>query len=60
MRVLVRDAIKSGAVREVLQNWSIPPLPVTATYLERRHMPLRIRVFLDFIRNNIQPLTRSL
>jgi len=57
---LVRDAVKSGAVRQVLQNWSIPPLPVTATYLERRHMPLRIRVFLDFIRVNIKPLTKSL
>lgn len=57
---LCRDTLKSGAVRQVLQNWSIPPLPVTATYLERRHMPLRIRVFLDFIRNDIKPLTRSL
>ena len=57
---LCRDSLKSGAVRQVLQNWSIPPLPITATYLERRHMPLRIRVFLDFIRNEIKPLTRSL
>jgi DNA-binding transcriptional LysR family regulator len=57
---LVRDALKSGAVRQVLQHWSIPPLPVSATYLERRHMPLRIRVFLDYIRTNIKPLTRSL
>lgn len=57
---LCRDSLKSGAVRQVLQNWSIPPLPITATYLERRHMPLRIRVFLDFIRNEIKPLIRSL
>jgi DNA-binding transcriptional LysR family regulator len=57
---LCRDAVKSGAVRRVLPNWSIPPLPVTATYLERRHVPLRIRVFLDFIRKEIKPLTKSL
>jgi len=57
---LCRDALKSGSVRQVLPTWSIPPLAVTATYLERRHVPRRIRAFLDFIRNEIKPLTSSL
>jgi DNA-binding transcriptional LysR family regulator len=58
-RFLCREALQSGTVRQVLPNWSIPPLAVTATYLDRRHVPLRIRAFLDFIRNEIKPLTRS-
>ncbi len=56
---LVRDALQAGTVRQVLPNWSIPPLAVTATYLDRRHVPLRVRAFLDFIRTEIKPLTRS-
>jgi DNA-binding transcriptional LysR family regulator len=55
---LCQDALKSGELRRVLPTWTIPPLAVTATYLERRHVPLRIRAFLDFIRNEIKPLAR--
>jgi len=55
---LCQDALKAGELRRVLPGWSIPPLPVTATYLERRHVPLRIRAFLDFIRNELKPLAR--
>ena len=55
---LSAPAVKAGEVRRVLPAWSIPPLPVTATYLERRHVPPRIRAFLDFIREELKPLAR--
>ena len=56
--ILCVAALEAGEVRRVLPGWSIPSLPVTATYLERRNLPLRIRAFLDFIRNELKPLAK--
>jgi DNA-binding transcriptional LysR family regulator len=56
--ILCIEALRTGKVQRVLQGWSIPPLPVTATYLDRRNLPLRIRAFLDFIRDELRPLTK--
>jgi DNA-binding transcriptional LysR family regulator len=33
----------------VLPEWQIPPVWVSATFLERRHMPMRIRAFIDML-----------
>jgi len=44
-----RSAIAAGQLVEVLPRWHIPPLVPSATYLERRYMPLRIRAFLDTV-----------
>jgi DNA-binding transcriptional LysR family regulator len=33
----------------VLPQWHIPPVVISATFLERRHMPLRIRAFIDLM-----------
>lgn len=33
----------------VLPEWPIPPVLIAATFLERRHVPLRIRAFLDLV-----------
>jgi DNA-binding transcriptional LysR family regulator len=43
-----RDII-AGRLVSVLPEWKTPPLVPSATYLERRYMPLRIRAFLDTI-----------
>jgi DNA-binding transcriptional LysR family regulator len=32
-----------------LPDWRIPAVPVVAMFLERRHMPQRIRAFIDLI-----------
>lgn len=42
-----------GRLKRVLPDWKIPPLMVTATYVERRYMPRRVRVLLDFISERI-------
>lgn len=39
--------VRSGSLVRALPQWRLPSIPVSATFLERRHLPRRIRVFLD-------------
>jgi DNA-binding transcriptional LysR family regulator len=48
-RILCRDAVTAGRLVEVLTNWEMPPLVPSATYLERRFVPLHIRAVLETI-----------
>jgi DNA-binding transcriptional LysR family regulator len=56
--LICHEAVGSGQLQRVLTDWEIPPLVVNATFLERRHLPLRVRAFLDFIRREARPLAR--
>jgi DNA-binding transcriptional LysR family regulator len=47
------QACAEGKLQRVLHDWKIPPLRVTATYVERRYMPRRVRALLDFISEKI-------
>ena len=38
----------------LLPEHSIPPIPMVATFLERRHMPLRTRAFIDLLAETIR------
>jgi DNA-binding transcriptional LysR family regulator len=38
----------------LLPDHSIPPIPMVATFLERRHMPLRTRAFIDLLAETIR------
>jgi DNA-binding transcriptional LysR family regulator len=39
--------VRAGQLVRVLPQWRLPPIAVSATFLERRHLPRRIRVLLD-------------
>jgi DNA-binding transcriptional LysR family regulator len=39
----------AGRLVRVLPAWEIPPVVVAAMFLERRHMPVRIRAFIDLM-----------
>jgi len=41
--------VRAGVLVQVLSDWSLPTVPIFATFLERRHLPRRIRAFLDLI-----------
>jgi len=41
--------VKAARLLRVLHEWPVPPVLVTAMYLERRLLPLRIRVFIDLV-----------
>lgn len=46
---VVDDALKQGRLERVLPGWSLSVLHLFATYPSRRYMPMRTRVFLDFL-----------
>jgi DNA-binding transcriptional LysR family regulator len=47
---LCRDDLDAGRLQRVLPDWRIPLAEVSATYAERRHLPEKIRRFLDLLR----------
>lgn len=52
------DAVRAGLLRIVLSEYVQAGPPVWVGYLERRHLSLRIRAFVDFLTINI-PLSSS-
>lgn len=49
---IVRPSLDSGAVRQVLAEWSLPPRPVQAV-MTSRLVPARVRAFVDFLANRL-------
>jgi len=45
---LARDAVSAGRLVQVLQGWSLPPLPVHAV-MASRLQPASVRAFVDFL-----------
>jgi DNA-binding transcriptional LysR family regulator len=48
----VRESYDSGAIRQVLVDWSFPPAPVHAV-MTTRLVPARVRAFVDFLANRL-------
>lgn len=48
-RYMVAPHLQSGALREILTDWTPPPMPISAVYLHNRHLSPKVRVFVDWI-----------
>lgn len=48
-RFIVEEDLRSGALREVLQDAGGRSRPVTLLYPQSRHVPQRVRSFVDFV-----------
>lgn len=48
-RFTVADALASGELVEVLSAYGGTSRPFMLLYPQARHMPLRVRVFIDFL-----------
>ena len=46
---LFADALASGSVVQLLGDWAIPALPITALYPAKRLLPRRAAVFMDYL-----------
>ncbi|HET7843455.1 MAG TPA: substrate binding domain-containing protein, partial [Xanthomonadales bacterium] len=46
---MVRDELERGALVRVCAGWELVPTPLYVVYPQRRHQPLRTRVFLEFL-----------
>jgi DNA-binding transcriptional LysR family regulator len=46
--------VRAGRLIRALPDWQIPPVTISAMFLERRHMPLRIRALIDMLVQGIE------
>jgi DNA-binding transcriptional LysR family regulator len=46
---LVYRELESGLVRDVLRGYTVKPLDVHAVYASARHLPPKIRAFVEFL-----------
>jgi DNA-binding transcriptional LysR family regulator len=49
---IVRQAFDSGAVRQILMDWSLPPMPVHLV-MTSHLIPARTKAFVDFLANRL-------
>lgn len=54
-RIGLTDGLLDGSLVEVLPAFRAPPLPVALVYPDRRHLPRRVRVFMDFLTGVVVP-----
>ena len=48
---LIDDDLRSGRLVHVLPQWQFTPQGVYALYPDTRHLPLKVRAFIDFMKN---------
>lgn len=46
----VGQDLKEGSLSSVLDAWQAPPMGIYAVFPQRRHMPLRLRLFIDLLK----------
>lgn len=51
----VHEHLASGRLVEVLPDWRAAPMPVSLLYANRRHLPRRVHVFMNWIAALMQP-----
>lgn len=54
-RIGVQGGLLDGSLVEVLRAFRAPPLPVALIYPDRRHVPRRARVFMEFLAAVVVP-----
>lgn len=47
----VGSDITAGRLVPVLERFAAPPIGIHAVFAQRRHLPLRVRLFLDFLKH---------
>ncbi|WP_259156953.1 LysR family transcriptional regulator [Xanthomonas sp. 3793] len=56
----LRPHLDSGALIEVLAELAPEPMPVTLLYAQRRHLPQRVRAFMDWVAEVMAPQLQPL
>jgi DNA-binding transcriptional LysR family regulator len=52
--VMTEAEVKEKRLVRVLPDWQVPTVDLSATFLERRHMPARVRAFIDMLAHAIK------
>lgn len=53
-RFVVHDDIVAGRLIPVLDDWSLPRLTINIAYPSKRHLPAKVRTFVDFMVEHFQ------
>ncbi|MDP1653684.1 MAG: LysR family transcriptional regulator [Rhodocyclaceae bacterium] len=48
----VGDDLRGGRLVSVLDDYATPPVGIHAVFPQRRHLPLRVRLFIDLLKDN--------
>lgn len=48
-RYMVMPYLESGELVEVFPQWTPAPMPISAVYLQNRHLSPKVRVFVDWV-----------
>lgn len=51
----MREHLEAGRLVAVLPKWRAAPLPVSIVYAHRRHLPLRVQVFMQWLATLVAP-----
>jgi len=46
---IVHDDLEAGRLIRILPDWELPVLAINIAYQNRRHLPGKVRVFIDFL-----------
>ncbi|MDP3521510.1 MAG: LysR family transcriptional regulator [Hydrogenophaga sp.] len=46
---ILHDDLHRGALVPLLSDWSLPSLTINLAYVSRRHVPAKVRCFIDFM-----------
>ena len=46
---IIYDDVVAGRLVPVLDDWDLPRLTINIAYQGRKHLPAKVRVFIDFL-----------
>ncbi|HEY4316414.1 MAG TPA: LysR family transcriptional regulator [Herbaspirillum sp.] len=46
---LIHDDIEAGLLAPIMNEWDLPRLTINIAYRTRKHLPAKVRVFIDFM-----------
>ncbi len=52
---VVGSDIEKGTLKVVLENYSLPPLDIHAVYPHRKYLSAKVRSFIDFLQEWLEP-----
>ena len=53
-RWLIKQELQAGRLTEILAEFSPTPMPIYALYPKDRYMPLKVRFFIDFLKQQLE------
>jgi DNA-binding transcriptional LysR family regulator len=55
-KYMVYDDLAAGRLVPVLEDWELPELTIAIAYQDRKHLPAKVRVFIDFMVKNFDEM----